>query len=112
MKGKNTVCIVGRPNVGKSTLFNKFSGTRRAIVDDMPGVTRDRIFTRADIGGAERILIDTGGFEPVSEDEIIFQVRQQAELAIEESDVICFVVDGRDGVTPVDEEIAKTLRKS
>ncbi len=112
MKGKNTVCIVGRPNVGKSTLFNKFSGMRRAIVDDMPGVTRDRIFTHADIGGAERILIDTGGFEPVSEDEILFQVRQQAELAIEESDVICFVVDGRDGVTPVDEEIAKTLRKS
>ena len=107
-----TVCIVGRPNVGKSTLFNKLTRSRNAIVDDTPGVTRDRIFGRAEFGGVIGFLIDTGGFEPAKEEEIVAQVREQAMLAIEEADAICLVVSGRDGPTPVDIEIADTLRKS
>lgn len=111
--GKNfTVCIVGRPNVGKSTLFNKLTRTRSAIVDGTPGVTRDRIFGRAELGGIDSFLIDTGGFEPAKEEEIISQIREQAMLAIEEADAICLVVDGRNGLTPIDEEIAGLLRKS
>jgi len=111
--GRNfTVCIVGRPNVGKSTLFNKLTRSRSAIVDGTPGVTRDRIFGRAELGGLDSFLIDTGGFEPAKEEEIISQVREQAMLAIEEADAICLVVDGRSGLTPVDEEIAGLLRKS
>lgn len=107
-----TVCIVGRPNVGKSTLFNKLTKTRRALVDDTPGVTRDRIFGHADIEGIPTLLIDTGGFEPLLEDAIVSQIREQVLLAIEEADAICFVVDGRAGITPMDEEIAGMLRKS
>ena len=111
--GRNfTVCIVGRPNVGKSTLFNKLTRTRSAIVDGTPGVTRDRIFGRAELGGIDSYVIDTGGFEPAKEEEIISQIREQAMLAIEEADAICLVVDGRSGLTPVDEEIAGMLRKS
>jgi len=111
--GRNfTVCIVGRPNVGKSTLFNKLTRTRSAIVDGTPGVTRDRIFGEAELGGIDSYVIDTGGFEPAKEDEIISQVREQAMLAIEEADAICLVVDGRSGLTPVDEVIAGLLRKS
>ncbi|MFQ5431004.1 MAG: ribosome biogenesis GTPase Der [Nitrospinota bacterium] len=107
-----TVCIVGRPNVGKSTLFNKLTRSRSAIVDGTPGVTRDRIFGRAELGGVDSFLIDTGGFEPAKEEEIVSQVREQAMLAIEEAGAICLVVDGRAGLTPVDEEIAGLLRKS
>ncbi|GMT42976.1 MAG: GTPase Der [bacterium] len=107
-----TVCIAGRPNVGKSTLFNKLTRTRDALVDNRPGVTRDRIFGLADIEGIPTLLIDTGGFEPVAEDAISSQVREQVILAIEEADVICFVVDGRAGVMPLDDEIAERLRKS
>ncbi len=107
-----TVCVVGRPNVGKSTLFNKLTRTRRAIVDDMPGVTRDRMFGRAELDGVSTYLIDTGGFEPDGEDIIVSQIREQAMLAIEEADRICFVVDGREGLTAVDIDIADLLRRS
>ncbi len=98
--------------MGKSTLFNKLTRTRSAIVDGTPGVTRDRIFGEAELGGIDSYVIDTGGFEPAKEDEIISQVREQAMLAIEEADAICLVVDGRSGLTPVDEVIAGLLRKS
>ncbi len=107
-----TVCIVGRPNVGKSTLFNKLTKTRNAIVDDMPGVTRDRMFGKADMHGIPVLIIDTGGLEPGPEDTINVQVREQAHLAMEEADVICFVVDGKSGLTHIDRQIAETLRHS
>jgi GTP-binding protein len=112
MAGPLTVCIVGRPNVGKSTLFNKLTRTRDALVDNQAGVTRDRLFGQADLDGVESYLIDTGGLEPVIEDEIVAQVREQALLAIEESDVICFAVDGRAGLTNIDYDIADKLRRS
>lgn len=108
-----TVCIVGRPNVGKSTLFNKLTKSRRAIVDDMPGVTRDRMFGKADLRGRQALIIDTGGLEMgVEEDVIIRQVREQAMVAVEEADVICMLVDGLAGLTPVDRQIGEVLRKS
>jgi len=112
MAGAFTVCIVGRPNVGKSTLFNKLTGTRRSIVDNYAGVTRDRLLGQADLEGRNAILIDTGGLEFSPEDEISVQVREQALLAVEEADVICFTVDGRQGLTPIDRDIAEMLRKS
>ncbi|MBI5179622.1 MAG: ribosome biogenesis GTPase Der [Nitrospinae bacterium] len=107
-----TVCIVGRPNVGKSTLFNKLTGSRRAIVDDMPGVTRDRLFGKADLNGIPALIIDTGGIEMALDDTISAQVRQQAMVAVEEADAILFVVDGLTGPTPVDLQIVQTLRHS
>lgn len=107
-----TVCIVGRPNVGKSTLFNKLTGTRRAIVDDMPGVTRDRMFRETELSGVRTLLIDTGGIEPEQMDIIGSQVREQALLAVEEADVVCYVADGREGMTGVDRQITSVLRKS
>lgn len=106
------IAIVGRPNVGKSTFFNKIIGGRPAIVDDTPGVTRDRNMAVARRGRRFFTLIDSGGFEPETHDKILSQMREQTEMAIEEADVIFFVVDGREGVTPVDEEIARRLRKA
>lgn len=106
------VAIVGRPNVGKSTLFNKLAGTRIAIVEDKPGVTRDRIYAEGEWLNKHYTLIDTGGIEPDTEDIILSQMRRQAEIAIETGDVILFVVDGRVGITPADREIAQMLRKS
>lgn len=108
---KPLVAIVGRPNVGKSTLFNKISGKRIAIVEDTPGVTRDRIYTDAEWLSHSFVLIDTGGIEPESDDIIAVQMRRQAELAIETADVILFVVDGREGITAADEEVAEMLRR-
>jgi len=105
------VAIVGRPNVGKSTLFNRILGQRKAIVEDFPGVTRDRNYadvTRYDIPFT---LIDTGGFEPVSEERMLIQMREQSQLAIEEADIILFVMDAREGLTPSDEEVAQMLRR-
>ena len=110
--GSFTICVVGRPNVGKSTLFNKLTKSRRAIVDDYAGVTRDRLFGYADLEGVSACLIDTGGLELDAKDIILSQIREQAMLAIEEADVILFVVDGRAGLTNIDEEIGRQLRKS
>ncbi|RXM73986.1 ribosome biogenesis GTPase Der [Clostridium tetani] len=110
--GKPIVAIVGRPNVGKSTLFNKLAGKRIAIVEDTPGVTRDRIYAQADWLNHNFTIIDTGGIEPESEDIIVAQMRRQAEMAIEMADVIMFIVDGKEGLTPADNEVALMLRKS
>ena len=109
---KPVVAIVGRPNVGKSTLFNKISGKRIAIVEDTPGITRDRIYADAEWTGREFTLIDTGGIEPASNDIILSQMRNQANLAIETADVILFMVNVRDGMTAADKDIAAMLRKS
>jgi len=92
------VAIVGRPNVGKSTLFNRLVGQRRAIVDDMPGVTRDRNYANVDSFDIPFTLIDTGGFEPVSQELLLQQMRTQSQLAMEEADIIIFLMDGRDGL--------------
>ena len=108
---KPLVAIVGRPNVGKSTLFNKIVGKRIAIVEDTPGVTRDRIYADAEWLNYKFTRIDTGGIEPESEDIIAKQMRRQAELAIETANVIIFIVDGRAGITAADEEVADMLRR-
>ncbi|MGB9770475.1 MAG: ribosome biogenesis GTPase Der [Candidatus Kapaibacteriota bacterium] len=105
------VAIVGRPNVGKSTLFNRLIGQKNAIVDDVPGVTRDRIYGRAEWNGKKFFVIDTGGFVPKSEDLIEQAMKEQAMIAIDESDAVLFVCDGRDGVTNYDIEIANILRQ-
>lgn len=109
---KPLVAVVGRPNVGKSTLFNKLAGKRIAIVEDTPGVTRDRIYADATWLNHNFTLIDTGGIEPESEDILLVQMRRQAELAMEMADVIVFMVDSKDGVHPADYEVAGMLRKT
>lgn len=110
---KPVVAIVGRPNVGKSTLFNHLVGARKAIVEDVPGVTRDRLYDKTDWAGREFIIIDTGGIRIDDSDDVFAsEIKLQAEIAIEEADVIIFVVDGREGVTAEDEEVANMLRKS
>ncbi|MEA4987916.1 MAG: ribosome biogenesis GTPase Der [Anaerovorax sp.] len=108
---KPIVAVVGRPNVGKSTFFNKIVGRRVSIVEDTPGVTRDRIYAEAEWNGAPFILIDTGGIEPDSDDIILSQMRNQAEIAMETAQVILFLVDGRAGVTSADREVASMLRR-
>lgn len=108
---KPIIAIVGRPNVGKSTLFNRILGGRKAIVWNEPGVTRDRNYADAEWDGKTFILIDTGGFEPVSKDRIFVQMREQCELAMEEADLILFVMDGKEGLMPSDREIADILRR-
>ncbi len=104
------VALVGRPNVGKSTLFNRLAGGSRAIVIDEPGATRDRNYADCTWNDRPFTLIDTGGFEPASEVEILVQMREQTKLAIEEADIILFLMDVRDGLTPADEEITRMLR--
>ena len=107
---KPVIAIIGRPNVGKSTLFNRLAGGSKAIVIDEPGATRDRNYAECAWNDRPFTLIDTGGFEPASEVEILVQMREQTKLAIEEADIILFLMDGRDGLTPADQEIARMLR--
>ncbi|HHW66814.1 MAG: GTPase [Epulopiscium sp.] len=109
---KPIVAIVGRPNVGKSTLFNRLAGERIAIVEDTPGVTRDRIYADVEWLNHSFTLIDTGGIEPNSDDIILSQMRKQAEIAIETADVVIFLVDVKQGLTDSDHEVANMLRKS
>ena len=109
---KPIVAIVGRPNVGKSSFFNYVSGKKVSIVEDTPGVTRDRVYVDADWRGREFTMIDTGGIEPTAKDNILTQMREQAEFAIDSADVIVFMVDVKDGVTASDYEVAKMLRKT
>ncbi len=109
---KPVIAIVGRPNVGKSTLFNKLIGERRAIVEDIPGVTRDRIYGETEWRGRTFSVIDTGGIEPKTEDLIMAKMRMQAEIAIESADVIVFMCDVRTGLTANDHDIALMLKKS
>jgi GTP-binding protein len=108
---KPVVAIVGRPNVGKSTIFNRIVGERVAIVEDMPGVTRDRIYSKGEWLNREFNLIDTGGIE-LGDEPLLIQMRAQAELAIKEADVIIFIVNGREGITSADQEVAKILFRS
>ncbi len=109
---KPIIAIVGRPNVGKSTLFNKLVGKRISIVDDTPGVTRDRIYSECEWLDKPFMLVDTGGIEPKTDDIILSQMRRQAQLAIDSADVIVMVVDIRTGVTATDHEVASMLQKS
>ena len=109
---KPVVAIVGRPNVGKSTLFNKLIGKRVSIVDDTPGVTRDRIYGECEWCGRRFSLVDTGGIEPDSRDIILSQMRAQAQLAIDAADVIVLVTDLRSGLVATDAEVAGVLQKS
>jgi GTPase len=106
------VALVGRPNVGKSTLFNRIIGHRQAIVHDLPGVTRDRHYADAEWSGKRFTLIDTGGFVPASEDVMETAIRDQAQIAIDEAQLVLFVVDGESGLLPGDREIAEILRKA
>ena len=106
------VAVVGRPNVGKSTFFNKVVGRRVSIVEDTPGVTRDRIYAEAEWLGVHFALIDTGGIEPDSKDIILSQMREQAEMAMDTSDVILFMVDGKEGLTSADREVGEMLMKT
>lgn len=112
MSGKPLVAIVGRPNVGKSTLFNKLVGKRLAIVEDTPGVTRDRLYAKSDWNGRDFEIVDTGGIEPQTADEILVFMREQALLAIDMADVIIFVTDITTGVTADDKDVAEMLLKS
>ncbi|MDA0190153.1 MAG: ribosome biogenesis GTPase Der [Proteobacteria bacterium] len=109
---KPSIVLVGRPNVGKSTLFNRLTKTRDAIVADIPGLTRDRHYGHGKLGSKPYLVIDTGGFEPLAKDGIMHEMARQTEQAIVEADVILFVVDGRTGITAQDKEIANKLRRT
>jgi len=109
---KPIVAIVGRPNVGKSTFFNKMAGARISIVEDTPGVTRDRVYADVSWQNYDFTLVDTGGIDPYSEDPLLVQMRSQANIAIETADVILFFVDGREGLTGADYEVADMLRRT
>ncbi|MBQ7450852.1 ribosome biogenesis GTPase Der [bacterium] len=112
MTTKQIVAVVGRPNVGKSTFVNRLIGSRSSIVDDLPGVTRDRIYFDVEWLNKEFTVIDTGGIIPGDEDEIMLNIFSQAQLACDEADKIIFIVDGKDGLNPIDYDIANVLRKS
>ncbi len=106
------VAIVGRPNVGKSTLFNRYAGSRRALVEDRPGITRDRVVEEVEVGGRSLLLVDTAGLEPRRGEGLEGAVQDQARAALEEADAILFVVDGQQGRLPVDEELARMLHRA
>src|SRR5690349_5867890 len=106
------LAIVGRPNVGKSTLFNRLAGKKLAIVDDTPGVTRDRREAKGKLGDLEFTLIDTAGFEDATDESLEARMRLQTQIAIRDADVILFLIDARVGVTPVDEAFAALLRRA
>ena len=108
---KQVVAIVGRPNVGKSTLFNKLIGDRISIVKNEPGVTRDRLYHEIEWSGKEFLLVDTGGLEPKTDDFMMNKIKEQAQVAIDEADVVIFLVDGKSGITGLDEDVANVLRK-
>jgi small GTP-binding protein len=108
---KPTLVLVGRPNVGKSTLFNRLTKSRDAIVADMPGLTRDRHYGHGKLGKKPYLVVDTGGFEPLVKEGILHEMARQTEQAIAEADAVIFVVDGRTGLTPHDKEIANKLRR-
>ena len=110
--GKPVVAVVGRPNVGKSTLFNRLTRSRDALVADMPGLTRDRHYGEGRLGPIPYLVIDTGGLEPVAKTGIYVQMARQSLQAVAECDVVMFLVDGRAGVTPQDIQIAEQLRRS
>lgn len=107
-----TVAIVGRPNVGKSTLFNAIAGEQISIIQDTPGVTRDRIYATATWLDKQFTLIDTGGIEPNTQDVILSQMREQAEIAIHTADVVIFLVDRKQGLQDADQQVAAMLRKA
>jgi GTP-binding protein len=109
---KPVVAIIGRPNVGKSTLFNRIIGRNLAIVEDQPGVTRDRNYADAEWEGRQFLLVDTGGFEPETVDAMYLKMREQTTLAIEEADFVIFLMDGREGLLPADTEVSQRLRAS
>lgn len=109
---KPTIVLVGRPNVGKSTLFNRLTRSRDALVADQPGLTRDRHYGIGRVGERDYLVVDTAGFDPVAKDGIMHEMAQQAEQAIAEADVLLFLVDGRSGLTPHDEQIAARLRRA
>jgi len=111
-KSNTIIAIVGRPNVGKSTLFNRIIGKRKAVVFDEPGLTRDRNYAHAEWDNKEFILIDTGGYEPTSTDNYFAEIREQANIAIEEADLIIFITDGKEGINPIDLDVAKIIRIS
>ena len=110
-RGEFTVALVGRPNVGKSTLFNRIAGKRRAITFDQPGVTRDLVAQPVEYDGRRFLLIDTGGYLPGGDDDLLPKIRGQVLRAIYESDLVIFLVDARDGLLPLDKEIAGMLRE-
>lgn len=109
---KPTIALVGRPNVGKSTLFNRLTKTRDALVADLPGLTRDRHYGHGKVGDKPYLVIDTGGFEPVADEGIMFEMARQTLQAVDEADAVIFIVDGRAGLTPQDKIIANHLRKT
>jgi GTP-binding protein len=111
-KQKKVVALVGRPNVGKSTLFNRLAGSRKAIVDDTPGLTRDRNYADATIDDKSFVIVDTGGFEPRTDDDVLAQMRTQTMVAVEQANVIIFMGDGQVGLTPSDKEIVRILQKT
>src|SRR5574343_1176358 len=109
---KPVIALVGRPNVGKSTLFNRLTRSRDALVADLPGLTRDRHYGEGRVGERPFLVIDTGGFEPVAKEGIMYQMALQTKQAVAEADVVVFLVDGRQGLTPHDKTITDFLRKS
>ncbi len=109
---ESIVAIIGRPNVGKSTLFNRLTGRRQAIVDDQPGVTRDRNYGSVEWNGVQFVLIDTGGYMPESEDMMDMAIKEQVEIAMQDADVLIFLVDAQTGITETDQQIARMLHRS